>query len=295
MSRRLTIAMLILLPLAACGRSEAPTTASVTDDASTTSAAPASVTSVANAQSPAPASTATVASASSTAAAAASPATVTLASGANVADSAPAAPSLADPNAPRLGTDYEILPTPQPTWGQGKIEVAEVFSYACIHCAQFQPTVDIWLKKLPKDVRYEYVPAVFAQVWENFARAYFAAKVLGVQERTHDAIFKAVHIDHTVKSPSPEGIADWYATQGVDRTKFLDTMNSFGVTAMVNRAKQFALRTGIDGTPTIIVAGKYKVNVNADRGFDGMLATVDYLLARERTLSTTTPAAAGKP
>jgi len=204
------------------------------------------------------------------------------------------APTTVDPNAPRLGIDYEILPAPQPTYGQGKIEVAEVFSYACIHCAQFQPVVDEWLKKLPKDVRYEYVPAVFQEVWENFARAYFAAKVLGIQEQTHDAVFKAVHIDHTVKTPSLEGIADWYATQGVDRTKFLDTMNSFGVTSMVNRAKQFALRTGVDGTPTIIVAGKYRVNVNSERGFDGMLATVDYLLARERALSAN-PAAAQKP
>ena len=288
MSRRLLIALLILLPLAACGRSEAPTAT----DAGVAAAATSSAASVAATQSQAPAATATVASAATQAAAAT--ATVATASAADVAASAPAVPADNDPNAPRLGTDYEILPSPQPTYGQGKIEVAEVFSYACIHCAQFQPVVDLWLKKLPKDVRYEYVPAVFQQVWENFARAYFAAKVLGVQERTHDAVFKAVHIDHTVKEPTPEGIADWYATQGVDRTKFLDTMNSFGVTAMVNRAKQFALRTGIEGTPTIIVAGKYKVNVNAETGFEGMLRTVDYLIARERTLSAA-PAATKQP
>ncbi|HMB44123.1 MAG TPA: DsbA family protein, partial [Luteimonas sp.] len=132
-------------------------------------------------------------------------------------------------------------------------------------------------------------------VWENFARAYFAAKILGVQERTHDAVFTAFHVDHSIKSARPEDIADWYATQGVDRTKFVDTVNSFGVTAMINRAKQFALRTGIDGTPTFIIAGKYKVNVNAERGFEGMLATADYLIARERTLSSTAPAAVAKP
>jgi thiol:disulfide interchange protein DsbA len=289
MSRRLLLALLILLPLAACGRSEAPTT----DTVSTADVV--SPTPVATAESPAPTAAATVAIASATTQPAAAPAEVTAASTVASTDEAAGAPAVVDPNAPRLGIDYEILPTPQPTYGEGKIEVAEVFSYACIHCAQFQPTVDIWLKKLPKDVRYEYVPAVFQKVWENFARAYFAAKALGVQERTHDAIFRAVHIEHTVKEPSPEGIADWYATQGVDRTKFLDTMNSFGVTAMVNRAKQFALRTGIDGTPTLIIAGKYKVNVNAERGFDGMLATADYLIARERALSASAPTAAAKP
>jgi thiol:disulfide interchange protein DsbA len=289
--RRVAVALLMLLPLAACGRSETPTETAAT----TASVTPAAASSTAVAANQTPAAAATVASAGTANATVVAAASTAVTTAASAAAPAPAAPAPNDANAPRLGIDYEILPTPQPTYGNGKIEVAEVFSYACIHCAEFQPVVDEWLKKLPSDVRYEYVPAVFAQVWENFARAFFAAKILGVQERTHDAVFKAVHIEHAVKTPSPEGIADWYATQGVDRTKFLDTMNSFGVTAMVNRAKQFALRTGIEGTPTIIVAGKYKVNVNADRGFPGMLATVDYLLARERALSAAGPAPAKQP
>ena len=107
----------------------------------------------------------------------------------------------------------------------------------------------------------------------------------GRHARIHDAVFTARHLDHSIKGDTPEDIADWYATQGVDRAKFLDAMNSFGVTAKVNRAKQFALRTAIDGTPTIIINGKYKVNVNAERGFKGMLATTDFLVAQERALS----------
>src|SRR6185369_10326274 len=92
---------------------------------------------------------------------------------------ASAAPLVDFDTKPRPGIDYEILPTPQPTFGQGKIEVAEVFSYACIHCSEFQPLVDNWLKSLPKEARYEYVPAPLQSVWENFARGFFAAKILG--------------------------------------------------------------------------------------------------------------------
>jgi thiol:disulfide interchange protein DsbA len=213
-----------------------------------------------------------------------------------LAASAAVAPDATDAAAPRLGVDYDILPTPQPTFAQGgKIEVAEVFSYACPHCAQFQLLVNPWLKKLPKDARYEYVPAVMGSVWENFARAFFAAKIMGVQARTHDAVFKAMHIDHSIKSPSLEDLADWYATQGVDRNKFLETMNSFGVNAMINHAKQFGLRTGISGTPTIIIAGKYRVNVTVDRGLTGVLATTDYLLAREKSMSAGKAATAKVP
>jgi thiol:disulfide interchange protein DsbA len=183
---------------------------------------------------------------------------------------------------PRAGIDYEILPTPQPTFETGKIEVAEVFSYACIHCSEFQPAVDTWLKTLPKGVRYEYVPALFQPVWENFARGYFAAKILGVQAKTHAAMFKAVHVDHAFKTGSVGEIADWYGSHGANRDKFLATMNGPTVNALLARAKDFALRTGIQYTPTIIVAGKYRVNVNGDRGFPGMLAAVDFLIAKEQ-------------
>ena len=55
------------------------------------------------------------------------------------------------PGLPRPGIDFEMLQTPQPTYGnaKGKIEVVEVFSYACPHCAHFQPMVGAWKKKLP--------------------------------------------------------------------------------------------------------------------------------------------------
>ena len=203
-----------------------------------------------------------------------------------------AGPVPASAPAPRQGVDYEVLPTPQPTYGQGKIEVAEVFSYRCIHCAQFQPYVNNWKKNLPADVRWEYVPGVFGGTWDDFARAYFAAEILGVQAKTHDAVFKGVFVDKMVTTGTPDEIADMYGKFGVDRAKFLATSQSFGVTAKLNRAKQFALRTGVNATPTIIVNGKYRVNVTNDRGFDGMLSTVSYLVARERA---TTAATAKKP
>ena len=183
---------------------------------------------------------------------------------------------------PQRGHDYELLATPQPTWGQGKIEVAEVFSYRCIHCAEFQPKVNAWKKTMPADVRWEYVPGVFGGTWDTFARAYFAAQLMGVQPRTHDLVFKGVFVDQLVANGTAEEIAAMYAKWGVDKAKFLAAMNSFGVTGKLNRAKQFAMRSGVEGTPTIIINGKYRVSVTPDHGFDGMLTTTNWLIAQER-------------
>ena len=186
------------------------------------------------------------------------------------------------PGTPKEGVDYAILPVPVPTHAPGKIEVAEVFSYGCVHCFEFQPYVNTWKKTMAKDARWEYVPGVFGGHWDRFARAYFAAQILGVQEKTHDAVFKSIFVDHSVKTASAEELADVYARLGVDRAKFLATMASESVTARLAKAREFAQRSGIDSTPALIVAGKYRVLGRQETGWDGMLKTAEFLVNRER-------------
>ena len=199
------------------------------------------------------------------------------------------------PGIPVAGKDYVVLSPAQPTWGTGGIEVAEVFSYSCIHCAEFQPLVNAWKKKQAADVRFVYVPAVFGGVWDNTARAFFAAESLGVLAKTHDAMFKAFFIDKTIKTGSLEDLADAYAKLGVNRSKMLEAMNGFTVSSKLNRARQFALRAGVNSTPSIIVNGKYRVLGGQGGGQQGMLKTTDFLVQRERAANkSVAPAAAVK-
>ena len=187
---------------------------------------------------------------------------------------------------PRPGIDYQVLATPQPTFGQGGIEVAEVFAYTCIHCANLQPAMTPWKAAQPADVRVEYVPAVFGGVSDNFARGFFAAQATNLLDETHDDLFTATLVERALGSASVEEIADWYATKGANRDAFLSTMNSFAVTTKLNRARQFALRTNVNATPTVIVNGKYTASMTGDRGPDGLLRTIDFLVAHERAGST---------
>ena len=270
MLRRLLAPALIVATLGACSQSsqEAAPPAPVAPSAPVATTTPASAATVASA---APAAATSVASAA--------PAEV-------ATPAAPVAPNPVDPNAPppRPGTDYEVLSVPQPTWNaaDGKVEVVEVFSYMCHVCAEVQPTVDQYKPHLPADARWSYVPAAFGGPWDQAARAYFASEAMGIADSTHSRVFPAIFVQQKIQKGTAEEFADLYASFGADRARFLDTMSSFGVTAKFNRAKQFALRTGVTGTPTIIVNGKYRVTNTRDRGIRGMLATVDYLIARER-------------
>ena len=200
--------------------------------------------------------------------------------------------ALAQPMAPgfREGVDYTTLPKPVAPFGQGKLEVDEVFSYACIHCFHFQPIVNNYRKTLPKDVRWEYVPAAFGGPFDLMGRAYLAAQLLGVQERTHDGVFSGIFEQQKIKQATPDEVADLYAGLGVDRAKFMAALRSDAVGARFQKARQFVIETGVQATPTLIVNGKYRVIGREETGQAGMLRTVDFLLAKERAAAKAAPA-----
>jgi thiol:disulfide interchange protein DsbA len=277
--------LMLVLGLAACSQpatDETTTPAPATGETTASAVAPEPVPAPAEdaaadaaAQDPAPADAAAPEAAPADAASAETPAPAT--------PDAPQPAAMPDPaNAPRLGIDYTVLAEPQPTFGTGGIEVAEVFAYTCIHCANLQPTINAWKPTLASDVRFRYVPGAFGGPSDNFARGFFAAETMGLLDKTHDGVFKAFFVERKFQTGSPEEIADHYASQGANREAFLSTMNSFAVTAKVNRARQFALRTNVQATPTMIINGKYSASTTNDRGPEGLLATIEYLVAMER-------------
>lgn len=281
--------LMLVLGLAACSQpatdeATAPATPAVTEAAATEAPAPAAEPATAT---PEPAAPAEATAPADAAAAESAPAdTASAETPAPTPAEAPQPvppPAMPDPaNAPRPGIDYTVLPEPQPTFGSGGIEVAEVFAYTCIHCANLQPTINAWKPTLAPDVRFRYVPGAFGGPSDNFARGFFAAETMGLLDKTHDGVFKAFFVDRKFQTGSVEEIADHYASQGADRDAFLSTMNSFAVTAKVNRARQFALRTNVQATPTMIINGKYSATTTNDRGPEGLLATIEYLVAVER-------------
>jgi thiol:disulfide interchange protein DsbA len=187
-----------------------------------------------------------------------------------------------DPNAPPFtnGTEYVTLPAPyQRVSDSGKVEVVEVFSYACIHCAEFSPYVDQLRKELPPGVELKLVPAPFNDTWVPFARAYYAAKKLGVLEQTHDLLF-----DKKFKEQFPinsmDEIANFYVTNaGVNRGQFMVIANSPEVDAQIKKDLALIQTWGVDGTPTIVVDGKYRSASIKD--FPQLVALTKWLVQQE--------------
>lgn len=179
----------------------------------------------------------------------------------------------------QAGTHYFPVEPAQPTASGDKVEVIEVFSFACIHCAHFEPEVAKWKKKMPANVAFSYLPAVFNAQWETFARAYYAGEVLGIAEKAHQDVFDGVHVRRDVRNL--EDVAKIYAKHGKTEQQFFDATKSFAVEMKLNRAKQMVPRYQVDGTPTVIVAGKYRITGTSAGGQDKVFDVVDFLVAKE--------------
>ncbi len=233
------------------------------------------------------------------AAARAAPASAPASAAASAAASGAA--SAAEPAAPWVeGVNYFLMRSPQTmNLARGKVAVTEVFSYACPACNLFQPTMHKLIKSLPANAVVDYVPASFnaAEDWPLFQRVFYTAQVLGVAAKTHDAMFDAVWksgelavVDpqtRRIKDPAPtiEDAARFYArVADVPVKAFLDTSNSFPVDTDIGRAEQFVFAGPVDRTPTLVVAGKYRLHSESagDRG-DGerIIALVKWLVAKE--------------
>lgn len=180
------------------------------------------------------------------------------------------------------GTDYVEIAGGQPFEAQpGRIEVVEVFGYTCPHCARFEPLVSAWKAGLPADVAFVPVPAPFGGYWIPYAQAFYAAQAQGLVEKTHAAVFRALHEQHSLPlmQATPAEIATFYAAHGADPQRFAADMTSAETAARLERARGFLRRSGVEGTPTLIVAGKYRVLGDSARE---SLEIASALVARER-------------
>lgn len=175
------------------------------------------------------------------------------------------------------GKDYKVLPNPEVIAGD-VIVVREFFWYGCPHCYTLEPHMQKWAKTRAKDVAFFRTPAVMNTVWEVPARGFYAAQLMGYEEKTHQALFDTIHKDNKRVDKSQQTLADWYATQGVDKAKFGSLYNSFAVTTKIERAKQGARRYQLTGVPAVVVHGKYVV-----QGEDAKVTqVVDFLIKKVR-------------
>ncbi len=175
---------------------------------------------------------------------------------------------------------YKAISPALPTSNPDKVEVIEFFWYGCPHCYHFEPYVQKWLKSKPENVEFKKVPAIFRPSWSAHARAYYAAKLLGVEPQFTKALFDALHKDRK-KIYSQKQIIDFVKSIGINADDFKDAMSSFAVETKMRRAIQLLKSYAITGVPAIAVNGKYITDATLAKGHENVIKVVNELIAKE--------------
>jgi thiol:disulfide interchange protein DsbA len=176
------------------------------------------------------------------------------------------------------GVEYVTIAHPQRLSDSGKVEVVEVFSYGCVHCAHFAPYAEKLSKSLPKGVQFKLLPASFSPAWVPFARAYYAARELGVVKQTHMELFRQ-KFEERYPINTLDELADFYAREGVKRKAFVRAANSPQTDQLLAKNSQLIRHWAVGGTPTIVVDGRYRSN--KIKSYDQLLKLTHWLVQRE--------------
>jgi len=178
---------------------------------------------------------------------------------------------------------YVLIDPAPPAGDRSKVEVVEFFSYGCPHCAALEPYVSQWARGIdPARVEFHRVHATYSPLMLWLARGFYTGEVLGVTADVHAAVFREIHEKgFPLEQRTVENLASLYSRTGVDSDEFLQVAHTEKVAALLEQADRRQRLYRVDRTPTLIVAGKYRVTAESAGGQDRIFAVVGELIRRE--------------
>ena len=163
------------------------------------------------------------------------------------------------------GKDYTVLSKPLPQLQSGKIEVTEFFGYFCVHCYHLEPVMQKHSKKWASDTYLRPLHVVWQPEMIGLARvaagAFYEEKI----NLADSATFKK-----------------WAAAQtSFDGAKLIAAYDSFGNQAQAKQMADLTVEMNIEGTPTVIVGGKYMMRF-AGNDWNVSMNKVDEMIVKVR-------------
>ncbi len=184
------------------------------------------------------------------------------------------------------GVNYDPVVPAQPTAAPaGKVEVLEVFWYACPHCYDLERYITAWRKSKPDYIHFERVPVMWGPVHRAHAQLYYTLKQLGRND-LDQKVFDTLHAEQNpLVGNTPE---ETFALQlqfakdnGIDPEAFRKAYNSFAVNSDLQRAEVITQRYQVEGVPLIVINGKYTTDVAKAGSHENLIAEINDLAAGE--------------
>jgi thiol:disulfide interchange protein DsbA len=282
----LILGLLALAALAACSSSTPP-------PAAVGAASPAVA-------APAPVAASGPATAAAPAAAKADPAPAAAADASPIETAAPLAPAGQLPTMKWVaGKHYTPLSPAQTTDAPaGKVEVLEVFWYACPHCYALDPALETWRKAKPDYVAFRRVPVTWEDIHRQHAHLFYTLEALGKEAALHSDVFETMHSAFDARGNATHqgnlmylqnnpqetlsAMVQYAKGKGISQADFMGAWSSFTVQSNLQRADDLVRRYRVEGVPTIIINGKYVTDEGMAGGPENLIHLISDLAASER-------------
>jgi thiol:disulfide interchange protein DsbA len=183
---------------------------------------------------------------------------------------------------PQQGVNYKLLTPAQPTnVAPGKVEVVEVFWYACGHCYLLEPKLEAWSRSgKPANAELVRLPATWNNSLKTHARLFYTMELLGKQNLNAE-IWREINLKGN-RLDTPAAIETFFTSRGVSKADFQKAFASFAVDSKIMKAEDLNRRYKITATPTVIVNGKYVTDVGMAGSEDRLFEVINALVAKEK-------------
>jgi thiol:disulfide interchange protein DsbA len=180
----------------------------------------------------------------------------------------------------RQNVEYRLI-EPQKAESGNRIEVIDFFWYGCPYCNELQPALEDWIKRMPGDVTLRRIPVILRDTWAPHARIYYTLELLGEVERLHLKVYHSYHVEELHMS-KPDVMEQWAVKNGIERSRWLDAYHSPEVDARVARAQRLTKAYDVQGTPSLVVDGRFLTSSSMTPGVRDVVPVMEDLVRLAR-------------
>lgn len=181
------------------------------------------------------------------------------------------------------GVHYRELATPLPARGDD-ISVTEFFWYGCPHCELFEAPLHKWQQTMPQGVAFLQSPAVWNEAMKLHAKVFFIVQQMPNNQKIHAELFRQVMDLREVTDLKQQQalLAEFLSGYGITPQEFAQQLNSADTVSKLKQAMQLMSLAEIQGTPTILVNGRYIVLNESANSAEQVMDIASYLVELEQ-------------
>lgn len=183
------------------------------------------------------------------------------------------------------GKDYEVIndSTNPAKTRTNKVSVTEFFSYGCPWCYRIEPTLTNWVKQQGDTIQFSRIPVVFNKDWLFYAKAYYTAKLLDLDNKLNPLLFKTIQSKQNTLN-SNDAMISFFTAQGVDTTTAKSAFeNSTTIDMQVNEGTIQMSRFHVNGVPAVVVNNQYKTDLQMAQSESRFFKIIDFLIKKSKS------------